>query len=185
MKHLNKNKGKAAMKSQTILLLTVLLIANLLITGRPAYADGGMAEDKTLTGQVSDPLVEAQEKLMHAKGSYNTARQQESAIENMRKATKLSLKAAKLRTRAEKLQTKADLLVNKANQTALSRGLYITNPLSPVMMQPPPEAPKQAQVPSFVPVPGQGINIVIPKQEEVSYEQGDSNLPEPPTVSNF
>lgn len=157
-----------------------------------------LAEDiKPLIGSVSDPVVEAQEKLMHAKGSYKTIKEQERAIKDMRKATKLSLKAASLRAKAEKLQTKADVLVNKANQTALSRGLYITKPMAPVMMQPPPEAnPTSAQVeappenvqsaqkPTFVPLPGQPINIIIPKQEEVSY-QSDSYLPTPPTVSNY
>ena len=164
---------------------TILFAAIIFFTGIPVFADGMSDNSKTLSGEVSNPLVEAQEKLMHAKGSYKTIKQQESAIENMRKATRLSLKAAKLRTRAEKLQSKADTLVTKANQTALNRGLYITNPLAPVMMQPPPEA-KTASAPSIVPVPGQAINIVIPKQEEVSYDQsGNNSLPEPPTVSDY
>ena len=157
-----------------------------------------LAEDsKPLTGSVSDPVVEAQEKLMHAKGSYKTIKEQEKAIKDMRKATKLSLKAAGLRAKAEKLQIKADVLVNKANQTALSRGLYITKPTAPIMMQPPPgvdsasaqvEAPPEniqsAQKPTFVPLPGQPINIIVPKQEEVSY-QSDSYLPTPPAVNNY
>ncbi len=165
---------------------SILFAAIIFFTGVPVFADGMSNASKTLSGEVSDPLIEAQEKLMNAKGSYKTIKQQENAIGNMRKATKLSLKAARLRARAEKLQSRADLLVNKANQTALSRGLYITNPLAPVMMQPPPDVSKTAKAPSFVPVPGQAINIVIPKQEEVSYDQnGNSTLPEPPNVSGF
>lgn len=164
---------------------SILFAAIIFFTGIPVFADGMSNASKALSGEVSDPLVEAQEKLMYAKGSYKTVKQQENAIENMRKATRLSLKAAKLRARAEKLQSKADMLVGKANQAALSRGLYITNPLAPVMMQPPPEASKAAQAPSFVPVPGQAINIVIPKQEEVSYDQNGNTLPEPPGVSGF
>ena len=137
---------------------------------------------KPLTGEVSDPLVEAQEKLLHAKGSYKTIKAQEDAIGDMRKATNLSLKAARLRAKAEKLQSRADLLVNKANQQALSRGLYITNPLAPVKMQSPPQA-QQAKAPTIIPVPGQPVNIIIPKQEEVSYE--DSNGSESPPVPGF
>ena len=143
--------------------------------------------EKPLNGSVSDPFVDAQEKLMHAKGSYKTIRQQEDAIKDMRKATSLSLKAAKLRAYAEKLQTRADLLVTKANQQALSRGLYITNPLGQIMMQAPPVANQpQDQTPkaaSFVPVPGQPINIIIPKQEEVS--QNANGGSEIPTLNNF
>jgi len=72
----------------------------------------------------------------------------------------------------ERLQSKADLLVNKANQQALSRGLYITNPLSPpIMMQPPPAVKQTAQAPTIIPVPGQPVNIIVPRQEEISYEQ--------------
>ena len=130
-----------------------------------------------------DPMVDAQEKLLHARGNYKTIKAQEDAIESMKKATKLSLRAAKLRAKAEKLQTKADVLVNKANQTALSRGLYITGPNAPVMNQPPQlTAPAQTAIaPSFVPVPGQPINIIVPKQEEVSYQEntGDNLLPPP------
>ena len=136
-------------------------------------------EGAPLAGSVSDPFVDAQERLLYAKGSYKTIKQQENAIKDMRKATNLSLKAAKLRTRAEKLQTKADILVNKANQQALSRGLYITNPLSPVMMQPPPSA-QTAKNPA--PIPGQNINIVLPRQEEVS-ENTDS--PPVPNTANY
>lgn len=158
-------------------LLPLLIVLSLNL---PSMADTG----NPLTGSVNDPFVEAQEKLMHAKGSYKTIKQQEDAIQNMKKATRLSLKAANLRARAEKLQTKADMLVTKANQQALSKGLYITNPLGTVMMQPPPAAQEQtAKVPSFVPVPGQAINIVIPKQEEVSQNSGGDS--EPPTLNNF
>ena len=161
----------------------LLLVLLVLSVNLYAMADTGMS----LAGSVTDPFVEAQEKLMHAKGSYKTIKQQEDAIQNMRKATRLSLKAANLRARAEKLQTKADILVTKANQQALSKGLYITNPLGPIMMQAPPVAEKpQEQTPKaalFVPVPGQPINIVIPKQEEVS--QNSESSPELPTLNNF
>lgn len=162
------------MKLKINLILFFLILLST-ISPSPVFSDNG----KPLTGEISDPLVEAQEKLLHAKGSYKTIRSQETAIEDMRKATRLSLKAAKLRTRAEKLQARADLLVNKANQQALSRGLYITNPLAPVMMQPPPV--QQAAKPSTViPVPGQPVNIIIPKQEEVSFEDtSNSTAPVP------
>ena len=165
-------------------LSTLLTLAILLSIVSPAFAD----DEKQLTGQVSDPVVEAQEKLMHAKGSYRTVKQQEDAIRDMKRATRLSLRAAKLRAKAERLQTKADMLVNKANKEALTHGLYITNPLSPVMMQPP-QAPQQesqtAKAPSIVPVPGQPINIIIPKQEEVSLKEDEASdtLPEPPPVN--
>lgn len=145
-----------------------------------AKADG----DKPLAGSVSDPFVEAQEKLMYAKGTYKTIMQQEDAIQNMRKATKLNLRAAQLRAKAEKLQTKADILVSKANQSALSRGLYITNPLAPVMMQPPPQAKQgTTAAASFVPVPGQPINIIVPKQEELSYQEETDTAPQ--TLNHF
>lgn len=168
-------------------LILILILSSFMF---PAFA----GEEKSLNGygSVNDPIVEAQEKLLHAKGSYKTVTQQKSAIEDLRKATKLSLKAAKLRAKAEKLQGKSDLLVNKANQFALSRGLYITNPLSPVMMQPPPATNAQAQTaqaPAIVPVPGQPINIIVPKKEEVSYQQpqesSQNQLPEPPTLNDF
>lgn len=165
-------------KSMKFLLLTLLVLS----VNLSAMAD----TEKPLAGSVSDPFVEAQEKLLHAKGSYKTIRQQETAIQDIKKATRLSLKAAKLRANAEKLQTKADILVTRANQQALSKGLYITNPLGPVMMQAPPAATAQdqtAKAPSFVPVPGQPINIIIPKQEEVSQNSVDN--PEPPTLNNF
>ena len=154
------------------LLLTSIILS---LSLQSAMADTG----KPLAGGINDPFVEAQEKLMHAKGSYKTIRQQENAIQDMRKATKLSLRAAKLRAQAEKLQTKADVLVNKANQQALSKGLYITNPLGSIMMQAPPVA-EQVKEPS--PVPGNAINIVLPKQEEVS-ENNDS--PPVPMLNNF
>src|SRR3989338_605416 len=109
----NNPRGK---NMKRLLLALMILSVNL----QPVLADTG----KPLAGGVSDPFVEAQEKLMNSKGSYKTIKQQENAIENMRKATRLSLKAANLRAKAEKLQTKADLLVNKANQQALSRGVY-------------------------------------------------------------
>ena len=161
-----------------------LILIFLILSAQTVYVPCFSADDgKTLTGQVSDPLVEAQEKLLHAKGSYKTIKAQESAIEDMRRATNLSLKAAKLRAKAEKLQSRADLLVNKANQQALSRGLYITNPLAPVKMQSPPAAQKTASAPAIYPVPGQPVNIIIPKQEEVSYE--DSNGSESPPVPGF
>ena len=131
--------------------------------------------NNTLTGGVSDPLVEAQERLTNIQSTYKTIQQQEDAIKDMRKATKLSLKAAKLRAKAESLQAKADALVNKANQQALSRGLYITNPVAPVMMEPPPQAANPS------PVPGQPINIFIPRQDEVSTNDG----PPVPAVRNF
>lgn len=153
----------------------ILVFLILLSTNSPVIADRG---GRPLTGSVTDPFVEAQEKLLHAKGSYKTIRQQEDAIQNMRRATRLGLKAASLRAKAEKLQNKADLLVNKANQQALSRGLYITNPLAPVKMQPPPVA----KAPSFVPVPGQPINIIVPKQEEVS--EGDAGTGDA-SLNNF
>ena len=158
----------------------LILVFTIFFYGYPSFAN----DEKPLTGSVSDPLVEAQEKLINVKGSYKTIRQQEHAIEDMRKATKLSLRAAKLRAKAEKLQSKSDLLVNKANQVALSRGLYITNPMAPVMMQPPPAPNPESQTakaPAFIPVPGQPINIIVPKQEEVSYQEnsgtGDPPLP--------
>ncbi len=150
--------------------------------------------DNTATNKIqvvaSDNFIEAQEKLMNAKGSYRTAVQQEDAIKNMRKAAKLSLRAASLRSKAEKMQTKADTLMNKAGQQAVTRGLYITNPLSPLMMQPPPSVAKSNDKPSFVPVPGQSINIIAPKAEQVSYDGNDQSqqeeyLPEPPTLNNF
>lgn len=137
--------------------------------------------DTPLAGSVTDPMVEAQERLLHAKGSYKTIKQQENAIEDMRKATRLSLKAANLRAKAEKLQTKADMLVTKANQQALSRGLYITNPLGQIMMQPPPVAAEPPKS-SSGPVPGQAINIVLPRQEEVSQNDSSSEMP---TLNNF
>ena len=154
-------------------LLLVLLVLSVNLS---AWADTG----KPLSGSVSDPFVEAQEKLMHAKGSYKTIKQQEDAIQNMRKATRLSLKAASLRAKAEKLQTKADVLVTKANQQALSKGLYITNPLGGIMMQAPPvaEQPKES-----VPVPGNAVNITFPKQEEVS--QNAEGGSEQPMLNNF
>lgn len=153
-------------------LLLILLILSINLS---AMADTGMP----LAGSVNDPFVEAQEKLMHAKGSYKTIKQQEDAIQSMRKATKLSLKAANLRARAEKLQTKADMLVTKANQQALSKGLYITNPLGSIMMQAPPvaEQPKES-----APVPGNAINIVFPKNNE---EVSENNSPPVPTLNNF
>ena len=132
-----------------------------------------------LAGSVTDPMVEAQERLLHAKGNYKTIKQQENAIENMRKATRLSLKAANLRAKAEKLQTRADMLVTKANQQALSRGLYITNPLGGIMMQAPPVA-EQPKEPA--PVPGNAINIVLPKNNE---EVSENNSPPVPTLNSF
>lgn len=169
----------------------VLFSIILAMSSCPVKADTkATADTKALTGSADDPFVEAQEKLMHAKGSYKTAQQQEKALEQMRKAAKLSLRASKLRAKAERLQTKADSLVVKANQQALTRGLYITNPLLPVKMQTPPAADKTAEKPSFVPVPGQSINIIAPRQQEVSYENkdqasSDDYLPDPPTVNNF
>lgn len=138
-----------------------------------------------LDQQRDDPMVEAQEKLLNAKGSYKTIKGQEKAIKDMKKATKLSLRAAKLRAKAEVLQIKADVLVHKANQAALSRGLYITNPSAAVQLQsasaPPPSAggatSQTANAPSYVPVPGRPINIIIPKDEEVSYQDNFTNTP--------
>lgn len=157
-----------------LFLVLTILFSNIV----PVLAEG---EDK-LSGGVEDRLAEAQEKLITAKGSYKTIKMQEAAIENMRRATKMSLKAAKLRAKAEKLQYKADTLVNKANLSALSRGLYVTNPLAPVMMQPPPEvASKPADSPVTPPVPGEPINVSIPRQEEVT----DATLPESPVLNDF
>lgn len=153
----------------------VVILISFLQTNIAAYCQIG--------SEMKDPLVEAQEKLIQAKGSYKTVKEQESAIKNLRKATRLSLKAAGLRARAEKLQARADTLVQKANQTALSRGLYINNPAVQTKDQAPPSlAPvKSAKAPTFVPVPGQPINIIVPKQEEVTYDQGNEGyLPEPP-----
>ena len=133
----------------------------------------------TLTGQVNDAVVEAQEKLQNARGSYKTVKDQEKAVGQMRNATKLNLRASKLRAKAEKLQTKADILLNKASQTALSRGLYITNPLLPMMMQPPPQTASRG------PVPGNPINIIVPRQEEVSYDENSNYLPNPPVPGNY
>ena len=163
------------------LFLTFLVLFSLAC---PVIADVG---GNALSGAISDPFVEAQEKLMFVKGSYKTIRQQEQAVRNMRRATKLSLKASKLRARAEQLQIKADSLITKANQHAVSRGLYITNPLAPVMMQPPPAVEQTTKGPSVVPVPGQPINIIVPKQEEVSYKENSENnsLPESPILNNF
>lgn len=150
----------------------ILLCSFLLGFSSNCFADNS----KSLSGAVSDPMVEAQEKLMYAKGTYKTIQQQENAIKDLKKATKLSLRAAKLRANAEKLQSRADILVNKANQQALSRGLYITNPLSPVMMQPPPVAKSEsASATSIVPVPGQPVNIIVPRNEEVSFEEDSSS----------
>jgi|GEM_PF-2080336 len=154
----------------------------------PVKADNTSAPAKA-QAVTSGEYIEAQEKLMYAQGSYKTAKQQENAMENMRKAAKLSLRAAKLRAKAEKTQSKADSLIHKAGQQAVTRGLYITNPLLPVMMQAPPIAEKTAERPSFVPVPGQSINIIAPRAEQVSYEkeqpQQEEYLPEPPTLNNF
>ena len=131
-----------------------LLLALLLIITMSQGSLCRAQEEKPLTGTVDDRFREAQEKLLHARGSYKTIRMQEEAIQNMRKATKLSLKASKLRAKAERMQMKADSLVNKANLAALSRGLYITNPLAPVMMQPPPTVGVQASAsPVAPPVP--------------------------------
>ena len=166
-------------------LLFFIILVVISSTFTQVFADG---EDK-LSGSAIDRFAEAQEKLLQARGSYKTIKMQEDAIENMRKATKLSLKASKLRAKAEKLQNKADALVNKANLTALSRGLYITNPLAPVMMQPPPAISAEPQnSPVTPPVPGQQINITIPKPEEVSYNKdafNDANLPQAPDVENY
>lgn len=155
--------------------LLVLVFLILVLAFLPASAN----DSGTLIGSVSDPMVEAQEKLLRAQGSYTTIKEQERAIKNLKKAIKLNLHASKLRTKAEKLQTQADALVNKANQQALSRGLYITNPLVPVMMQPPPSA-LQRTATSPAPIPGQPINIILPKQESVSYDQYNNALPEAP-----
>lgn len=150
----------------------IIVLSFLLNSSCKVFADN----NKPLSGQVSDPLVDAQEKLMYAKGSYKTVKDQVQAIKDLRKATRLSLKAANLRARAEKLQSKADILVNKANQQALSRGLYITSPLSPVMMQPPTQAQQRpVSATSIVPVPGQPVNIIVPRNEQVSYEEGSSD----------
>ena len=160
------------------------MLASTISFNLPIYAQ----EDKALSGQVADRFTEAQEILLQAKGSYKTIKMQEEAIENMRKATNLSLKAARLRAKAERLQHKADVLVNKANLAALSRGLYITNPLAPaVMTEPPPVVVESSKTPVSPPVPGSPINIAIPKeQERVVYKQeGDSDtLPEPPQATN-
>lgn len=173
------------MKSYLKLFLVILFLAN----SCQAFAQS----PQQMPAEVTDPLVEAQQKLLSAKGNYKTIKQQETAIENMRKATKLSLKAAKLRAKAEKLQAKSDSLVTKAHQVALSRGLYVSNPLTPdgapagssVMAQPPPavinsamgpsnNSNQTASAPSFVPVPGQAINIIVPKDQEVSNVPGNS-----------
>lgn len=153
-------------------MFNLILILSFLFFIFPAYAG-----DESLSGSVTDRLQEAQERLLSAKGSYKTIKMQEQAIENMRKATKLSLKAAQLRAKSERMQHRADVLVNKATLSALSRGLYITNPLAPVMMQPPPEvATGPARSPVAPPVPGEPINISIPEQEEVSYEQNPNSF---------
>ena len=155
------------------------------VSASPSMADPSMP----LQGAVDDPFVEAQEKLMYAKGSYKTITQQQKAVQDMRKAVKLSLKASKLRAKAEKLQNKANLLVTRSNQDAINKGIYITNPLSPVMMQPPPGA--EAKAPKPAPVPGQPINIILPKQDQVSYDGEESTdsesdtLPAPPPMNNF
>ena len=167
------------------LLLALLLIITM-SQGNLCRAEG----EKALTGAIDDRFREAQEKLLHARGSYKTIRMQAEAIQNMRKATKLSLRAARLRAKAERMQNKADGLVNKANLAALSRGLYITNPLAPVMMQPPPEvAVQSATSPVTPPVPGQPINTAIPKPQEVSYQENPNNnnnyLPNPPSGNDF
>ena len=156
-----------------------LLILFLVLIQFPILAEG---DDKSLSGAVADRMAEAQEKLLSAKGSYKTIRMQEDAIKNMRRATKLSLKASRLRARAERMQMKADSLVNKANLAALSRGLYITNPLAPLMMQPPPAVGVQASIsPVTPPVPGEPINVTVPREEEVS----NAHLPSPPVVDNY
>ena len=79
-------------------LALVLIFTNLFLNNICALAQ---SNNQPLAGGVSDPFVEAQEKLLHAKGSYKAIRQQENAIEDMRKATRLSLKAAALRAKAE------------------------------------------------------------------------------------
>lgn len=132
------------------------------------------AQSSQLFG-TNDPMVQAQEKLLRAKGSYETVKQQERAIKDLKKATKLSLKASKLRAKAEKIQAKADALQNKATQNALTRGLYISNPNS--SNQPPADALQRSA--EAAPIPGNPINIFVPKQETVSYDQNGS-LPEPP-----
>lgn len=152
-----------------IKILLALVLSIMLLGTYSAYAG-----DEKPEGELTDRMAEAQERLLRAKGSYKTIRMQESAIENMRKATKLSFKAAKLRAKAERMQHKADILVNKANLSALSRGLYITNPLAPIMTEPPPAvASKPAASPVTPPVPGEPINISIPKEEEISYENNN------------
>ena len=162
----------------------------LLVTSLLYFCPAKSADDGSLAGSVSDSLAEAQEKLLHAKGSYKTIKMQEEAIESMRKATSLSLRAAKLRAKAEKMQHKADVLVNKANLAALSRGLYVTNPLAPVMMEPPPTVSVQpATSPVTPPVPGEPISISIPKEQEVTYRKEDPSdgiLPDDPaTINNY
>ena len=161
-------------KSMNNLLILVFLI--LFLAFLPASAN----DSGTLIGGISDPMVEAQEKFLRAKGSYSTVKEQERAIKDLKKAIKLNLRASTLRSKAEKLQTKADGLVNKANQQALSRGLYITNPLVPMMMQPPPSAQQRTASGQTAPIPGQPINIILPKQESVSYDQYNNPLPEAP-----
>ena len=163
----------------------MLLVLSFVLVFPSAKAD--VDSGKSLTGSVSDPFVEAQEKLMYAKGNYKTVKMQERAIKDMRKATRLSLKASNLRAKAERLQNTADALIGKANQHAISRGLYITNPMAPVKMQPPPEAIEQT---AKVPIPGQPINIILPKQEEVSLKQNESSsndgyIQSPPFLNNF
>ena len=147
----------------------------------------GAEEEKVLSGQIEDRLAEAQERLLQAQGSYRTIKMQEDAIENMRKATRLSLKAANLRAKAEKLQRKADVLVNKANVSAVSRGLYITNPLAPIKMEPPPPVvSKHQSSPVTPPVPGEPINITIPSQPEVTYKQEEDSASDgTATINNF
>ncbi|MBI2995473.1 MAG: hypothetical protein HYY52_02035 [Candidatus Melainabacteria bacterium] len=164
-------------------LLFLLVLISLCLLTKSVRSE----EPKSLSAEIIDRYAEAQEKLLHAKVNYKTIRMQENAIENMRKATRLSLKASKLRAKAERLQNKADVLVNKANLAALSRGLYITNPLTPVMSPPPPEVTSQVvSSPVSPPVPGQPINVAIPRGEEVSYimDSGDGTLT-PPLLDNY
>lgn len=158
----------------------IFILSILLTYFVPAFADNGAP----LVGKVSDPIVEAQEKLIYAKGSYATVKEQEKAIEDLKRAVRLSLKASKLRAKAEKLQAKADTLANKATQNAITRGLYITNPLNPIQMQPPPAVERAAEKPA--PIPGQPINIILPRQETVTYDEGASSdfLPSPPVPRN-
>lgn len=156
------------MKKNFLKLISLLAIS--LIIVNPSFAD-----DKANVVPPDKDTVEAiqraQEKLTSAQGLYNTTKSQERAMENLRKASKLSLKAARLRQKAENIQSKADGLIERAKQSAISSGLQF-NETMPIKMEGSPQALEQSanadQIESVV--PGQPINIIIPSQKTANAE---------------